>query len=271
MSARVLSALVAAGILCSTAYFGGAPGLYVICSLIAFWSLVEYSRLTFKTSNAPLHLRVDFVALAYAIYLSVVFVDEYALYVCAVSSVLFLTVTLLTAVRKDDLSRILQMMSAALVGFIYCAIFPGLVTKTATLPRGEVWLFGLLGIVFAGDTFAYFAGRAFGRRKLLEAVSPKKTLAGAAGGLLGSMVAGAVLGFAFFRDQPILLMIAAALTTGVFAQAGDLFESLLKRVAEVKDSGSIMPGHGGVLDRLDGVYFAAPVYFLMIKFMTESI
>lgn len=270
MTARVISALVAAGLLGATAMFGGVPGIYGICSLVALVCMYEYSRITFRRANAPFHLRADFVVFSCAIYFSVVFADGYALIVCALSAVLFATLTLLTVVRKEDVPRALQVIGAGFVGFLYCAVFAGYVTKTASFERGEAWIFGLLAIVFTGDTFAYFAGRAFGRRKLLEPVSPKKTLAGAAGGLVGSMLAGAVLGRFFLPELPLPMMLALALTTGTFAQAGDLFESLLKRAAEVKDSGSIMPGHGGLLDRVDGVYFAGPVYYLMAKFLTSS-
>ena len=270
MIVRVISALIAAALLIGTAIYGGANGLYAICSVVAVGCMYEYSRITFKQADAPLHLRVDFVALACAIYASVLFAENFALLACAISAVIFATVTLTTVVRKDDLARAAQIIGAGFVGFLYCAVFAGTVTKTASLPRGEAWLLGLLGIVFAGDTFAYFAGRAFGRRKLLEPVSPHKTIEGAAGGLVGSSVAGMLLARLAFPDLSAPMILAIAITTGVFAQAGDLFESLLKRVAEVKDSGSIMPGHGGFLDRVDGVYFAGPVYYLMVKFLTGS-
>jgi phosphatidate cytidylyltransferase len=133
------------------------------------------------------------------------------------------------------------------------------------IENGQIWFFGLLAMVFAGDTFAYFTGRNFGKNKLLEAVSPQKTIEGAIGGLVGSAVAGGALAYFFLPHIPIVSLMGVALVTGIFAQVGDLFESLLKRVAEVKDSGSIMPGHGGLLDRVDGVYFAAPVYFVLVQ------
>lgn len=270
MTARVISALVAAGVLAATAIFGGVQGIFAICSLVALVCMYEYSRITFRQANAPFHLRADFVFLSCAVYFSVVFADQYALIVLAISAVLFATLTLLTVVRKEDVPRALQVIGAGFVGFLYCAVLAGFVTKTATFERGEAWLLGLLAIVFAGDTFAYFAGRAFGKRKLLEPVSPKKTMEGAAGGIVGSMIAGGALGWFVFPEISFPMMLALSVTTSVFAQAGDLFESLLKRAAEVKDSGSIMPGHGGLLDRVDGVYFAGPVYYLMAKLLSAG-
>jgi phosphatidate cytidylyltransferase len=112
-----------------------------------------------------------------------------------------------------------------------------------------------------GDIFAYFSGISMGRHKLFPALSPKKTVEGAIGGLIGSMAGGLAMWFGFFQDIPVALFIFLSIVTGIFAQTGDLFESLLKRVAQVKDSGRIMPGHGGLLDRLDGVLFALPFFY----------
>ncbi|MEK7357644.1 MAG: phosphatidate cytidylyltransferase, partial [Bdellovibrionota bacterium] len=161
----------------------------------------------------------------------------------------------------------LQLQTAGLMGFFYCGIFPGLTVHVLRMENGSTWLFGLLAIVFTGDTFAYLTGRFFGKRKLLEAVSPKKTVEGCLGGLGGSAVAGLVLGLFFLHDQPLWALVLTALVTGLFAQVGDLFESLLKRIADVKDSGAIMPGHGGILDRVDGVLFAAPIYYVLARFL----
>ncbi|MBL7687488.1 MAG: phosphatidate cytidylyltransferase, partial [Bdellovibrionaceae bacterium] len=94
-----------------------------------------------------------------------------------------------------------------------------------------------------------------------------KTVEGAIGGLFGSAIAGVVIAQYLPQHTTSATMIAAAVVTGGFAQIGDLHESLLKRVADVKDSGSIMPGHGGILDRLDGVLFAAPVYYSVVSFL----
>ena len=134
--------------------------------------------------------------------------------------------------------------------------------RTLLLPRGEHWV--LLGIlaVAAGDTMAYFTGRAIGRRKLAPAVSPNKTVEGAAGGLLGSVAFAALYAHGFLPGVPAGYAAAAGGAVGIFGQAGDLFESLIKRAAGVKDSGSLLPGHGGILDRADGILGAGPVLYL---------
>jgi phosphatidate cytidylyltransferase len=121
----------------------------------------------------------------------------------------------------------------------------------------------LFVVVWASDIGAYLAGRSFGGPKLAPAVSPNKTWTGAAGGLLAAMVAGTITAIAFqpFASAPAVAAVAALL--GIAAQAGDLLESAIKRHFRVKDTSSLIPGHGGLLDRLDGVLAAAPVAALV--------
>jgi phosphatidate cytidylyltransferase len=120
-----------------------------------------------------------------------------------------------------------------------------------------------LGLAWLADTGAYFAGRFFGKRKLYEAVSPKKTVEGAIGGLLGSVVWAVVASVWFLHGVlPLIHAFPLAIAAGVLGQAGDLGESLLKRSTGVKDSGAIVPGHGGVLDRVDALIVTAALVFL---------
>ena len=133
----------------------------------------------------------------------------------------------------------------------------------ASQPNGHRWLLVALAIVWAGDTGAYFAGRAFGRHKLAPRVSPNKTVEGLLGGLACALLAAA--GFAWYagatlEQQPLVL--AVALAAFLASVVGDLFESLLKRHVGVKDSGDVLPGHGGILDRIDAVLAALPVFAL---------
>lgn len=131
------------------------------------------------------------------------------------------------------------------------------------VPRGHVWLLVALAIVWAGDTGAYFAGRAFGRHKLAPRISPNKTVEGLLGGMVCALAAAAFFGWcagAATDQQPVVL--AVALATFLASVIGDLFESLLKRHVGVKDSGDLLPGHGGILDRIDAVLAALPVFAL---------
>ena len=130
-------------------------------------------------------------------------------------------------------------------------------------PNGHRWLFVALAIVWAADSGAYFAGRHFGKRKLSPRISPNKTVEGLLGGLLcGLVVALAFAPMAGASLGQLPLVGLAALAAVVFSVVGDLFESLLKRHVGAKDSGHLIPGHGGILDRIDGVVAALPVFAL---------
>lgn len=121
-------------------------------------------------------------------------------------------------------------------------------------------------IIWVNDTFAYLVGKKIGKRKLFERVSPKKTVEGFIGGLLGAIMAGVLLSL-YFTEMSVTNMIIFAVITSVFGSLGDLIESKFKRNANVKDSGKIMPGHGGMLDRLDSVIFAVPFIVLFIQIL----
>jgi phosphatidate cytidylyltransferase len=120
----------------------------------------------------------------------------------------------------------------------------------------------LLSLVWAGDTAAYFTGRAIGTHKLYPTVSPKKTIEGAVGGLVGSGLMTWGLTAAFYPSIGTLEALLLGVVVGTAAQAGDLTESLIKRSCGVKDSGKLLPGHGGMLDRVDGVIFAFPIFYV---------
>jgi len=268
MKIRAVSAIFAIILIALTTQFFRAEGLEVFCSIVVLFAIFEYSRLTLTRLESPLHIKFTFIALCEALFLSVVWgTPAFSLGFGAIATVILIAMILMTVRTADDLKTILQIQTFAVLGLSYCGVFTGFTVRLLTLPHGEIWFFGLLVLVFSGDTFAYLAGRAFGKHKLLEPVSPKKTLEGALGGLVGSALAGLILGLLCFKEFPLGLIVLMALITGAFAQVGDLFESLLKRVADVKDSGRIMPGHGGFLDRLDGVLFAAPIYYALVSFL----
>jgi phosphatidate cytidylyltransferase len=128
-------------------------------------------------------------------------------------------------------------------------------------------LFLLMLTVIVSDTSQYYTGRLFGRRPLAPAVSPKKTVEGAVGGLVFGTALFAVVGMWWLPALPIAFRVLLGLTLVALGIAGDLFESMLKRSAGVKDSSTLIPGHGGVLDRIDALLFAAPVYYIVLKYV----
>jgi phosphatidate cytidylyltransferase len=272
MKTRIISAFIAVALVILLYFFWGARALYAVGVILSLGCVFEYARLALFPIQAPRHLIVWFMSFSVLQLLITVFAESerLAFFSFAVSGVLFLSLALLTVRRSEDLPHTLKIISSGIVGFLYCGVFPALAIKTLEFDKTGIWLFCLLAIVFAGDSCAYFAGRFFGKTKLLEVVSPQKTVEGAIGGLIGSGAVGALIG-SFWVERltgvSLLSLVLIAMASGVFAQIGDLFESLLKRIAEVKDSGSIMPGHGGVLDRLDGVLFAAPIFYVLARIL----
>jgi len=156
---------------------------------------------------------------------------------------------------SSSISEAFPKAALAMMGLIYCAFLPGFLL----LLRREMVLV-LLGILWIGDAAAYYGGRLMGRHLLAPSISPRKTVEGAFAGLIASIIAGVVMGVWIAHERTGPLM-AASIGSACAGQIGDLAESALKRSAGVKDSSSLLPGHGGLLDRLDGLLFAAPVYY----------
>ncbi len=121
--------------------------------------------------------------------------------------------------------------------------------------------------VFVSDTAQYYSGRAFGRRPLAARISPKKTIEGAVGGFLFGGIVMAIVGAWWLPTVPVGVRAALGVSVVALGIAGDLFESMLKRSAGVKDSSALIPGHGGVLDRIDALLFAAPVYYIVLQYV----
>src|SRR5687767_14854801 len=183
--------------------------------------------------------------------------------------------------RRGVGSAPLTVMSVTVCGALFTggtlayAMFLRMMEVASEAPQAQRWVgpaFVLfpLALTWISDTAAFFGGRAFGRRKLMPSVSPGKTVAGAVAGVLGTVVAGAVYAHFVFRGWLGVPVSApagalAGLIVSPVAQVGDLVESLLKREAGVKDSGGLLPGHGGVLDRFDSLFFTIPVTYWLLS------
>ena len=185
----------------------------------------------------------------------------------AVITGLFLAFALLFLFRIRDIANAARDIAYAVLAFLY---IPWLLMHLVMLHQtayGWQWLLVLMLIVMTNDSAAYYAGSAFGKHRLYPLVSPKKSIEGALGGLLGSIAGTLLAKFTFFPQLTLADALLTAVLVGILGQTGDLFESLLKRSFGVKDSGSSIPGHGGVLDRLDSIIFAAPaLYYYVIYF-----
>jgi phosphatidate cytidylyltransferase len=169
---------------------------------------------------------------------------------------------LIAALRHDNLRDVLPQVSAAFLGAIY-AFLPWRFAELLRI-KSVHWLFFAVALNWAGDSAAYYTGRAFGRPRMAPIVSPKKSWEGAAGSVLGSLVFGLVYMGYFQADVALWKIALIAVVANIAGQFGDLAESAIKRGAGVKDSGKMLPGHGGMLDRVDSTLFALPVVYALM-------
>ena len=155
-------------------------------------------------------------------------------------------------------------LSHKTTGLVYLAVPLSFLPLIPVLPHGQWWLMFLLVVVWANDTCAYFTGKYLGKHKLSPEISPKKTLEGAAGGILGGAIAAVLFGYFAMLGHEAWMIFVLSIVIGIIAMIGDLAESFYKRSAGVKDSGTIFPGHGGVLDRIDSLIFVIPLLFFYL-------
>lgn len=167
--------------------------------------------------------------------------------------------------RYGDMTKAAARTTGTITGIVYAGFLTMFLALTRREFGGDAVVLILL-VAWIGDTGAYFAGRFLGKTKLYEAVSPKKTWAGAIGGLVGSAVAVGVMKLVRMEELSWVDVIGIAIPGAILGQLGDLAESLLKRSVGVKDSGALLPGHGGMLDRIDAVLFIAPYVYAYLWF-----
>ncbi len=266
---RVFSALAVLGVVFAAYWWSERTGiLYVSLAFILFgtWEASQFFAILQKACLSPAKpeerrnwLQILFLVFAVAIILANL-LSAWPMPSLAVLP--FGLGVLLIIQRKQPAESTYNALNSLLGGWVYFAVFPSLTLSLLHSDQGFKWFVFLLAVTFSGDTFAYFGGRLFGRTKLIAAVSPNKSVEGAIIGLIASSVVGLTILQLIQPDLSIGLAWLIALTTGFLSQSGDLVVSLWKRQLQIKDSGWLMPGHGGILDRLDGVYNAAPLVYL---------
>jgi phosphatidate cytidylyltransferase len=170
---------------------------------------------------------------------------------------------------RKPLADILPGISASAGGLLMIALPFSYLARMDSRPYvGRVLVLFTLALIWAGDSLAYFTGKSIGRMKMAPALSPKKTWEGAAGNVLGSLIVG--VAFAWWQGSDVTPWLVTAALANVAGQVGDLVESAYKRGAGAKDSGALLPGHGGMLDRIDSLILAAPVVWLAAGWLVQG-
>jgi phosphatidate cytidylyltransferase len=284
---RIATAVVLIPIVMLLVLRAPVPVLAVVAAAVGLVTVQEFLKLTESYGVQPLRLPTYiFVGLFFLLLAAGAAGETPQLsalkfvlgvgFACAIAPFLFLTISM----RRPQMSGAYPAAAASAFAFVYVAVPMAMLVQLREQWAGAFWVLYLLLVVWAGDIFAYFVGRSLGRHLMAPRISPKKTWEGAAASSAASLVVGSLLfnhalwistmllraGLIQRRDGlfglekpelwPIVLLTIAL---NVAAQLGDLVESLIKRGAGAKDSGTILPGHGGMLDRIDALLFAAPV------------
>ena len=285
MLKRIATAVVLIPIVLVLILRAPVPVLAVVSCLVALLTIREFLELTQSYGAKPMPLPTYFLTALFFLALGIL-TDSPLLstgkfliilgFTAAIAPFVFLTRTM----RGEDLRSGYPAAAASVFAFTYIALPMGMLVQLRQLSEGAFYVLYLLLVVWAGDIFAYFVGKSMGRHLMASRISPKKTWEGAAASLVASVAVGWLLfhyasplssallraGLIQRRDgifgleQPAMgPIILLTVVLNIAAQLGDLVESLIKRGAGVKDSGAILPGHGGMLDRIDALLFAAPV------------
>ena len=287
MLKRIATALVLIPIVILLVLRAPVPVVAAVAGAVALVTVQEFLKLTESYDVQPLRLPTyTFIGLFFLLLaadsggetpqLSALKFVLALGFACAIAPFLFLTI----AMRRMQMKGSYPAAAASAFAFTYIALPMAMLVQLRQQWGGAFWLLYLLLVVWAGDIFAYFVGRSLGRHLMAPRISPKKTWEGAAASVAASLVVGILLFNHALQISSVLLRIGLiqrrdglfglekpeiwpivwlTIALNVAAQLGDLVESLIKRGAGVKDSGTILPGHGGMLDRIDALLFAAPV------------
>lgn len=246
----------------------GPPFVLPVMVLLAtFFGLREFYKLALPRSKEI----ERFVGIGLGLALSIIipYGDPRIVFLFLV--LLLLILSILFMGTSENLSSTISNIGITLFGIFYIGFLLTYISQIRNLPNGKRWALFLILTVWAGDISAYLSGSLLGRHKLYPKISPKKTYEGLAGGIIGSIIMASAFSFLFISDLGRGFCIFLAVGLGVLGQLGDFTESMLKRSAQVKDSGGLFPGHGGMLDRLDSFLFSAPfLHYSLLYLLKET-
>jgi phosphatidate cytidylyltransferase len=259
---RVLSGAVLLVLAIAVVWLSPAAVFFGVAELLLVLAFVEYARLA-RSSGLPVPA---IPACAAAMLTCAAFAGGLPAGLDVVLMTAFVALAALTLTAWNGGRDALGLAAASLFPSLYLGLPLGAMIAVRET-RGREALFLLMLTVVVSDTAQYYSGRAFGHRPLAPKVSPKKTIEGAVGGLVFGAVALSVAGAWWLPAVPLGLRAMLGVMIVALGIAGDLFESMLKRSAGMKDSSSLIPGHGGILDRIDALLFGAPVYYVVLKYV----
>lgn len=263
LATRFLTAFTAGPLILALMYLGPPWGFLLLVLAVTVIGSVELFGMTHPGDRAS---QVALTAMTLAVNLTF---WQFGANPKALLTLLILVpiaAMMLVLIRLGDIHTAALRVAASAFGPLYlgCGLGSIALLRRDAGADGPSFVLLCLMLAWLSDTTAYFAGRFLGKHKLYEAVSPKKTVEGAIGGLAGA-IAGALLAHYFYlRSLPLVDALSLAVVAGALGQAGDLGESLLKRSFGVKDSGGIVPGHGGILDRVDAVIVTSSLTYLYV-------
>lgn len=259
---RVITALVAVPLLLAIYFFLGHTGLVLLTIAISVASFAEFLAFT-ETSKIHLNFSL-LLAFILSVWLSLNLPGNI---ICLYLVILAFVLHGLWRVHSTKGENLLQEFLATqtrVFALVYLVVFLSFVPQIHAMPHGPSLFLFLLGVIWVGDISAYYGGKSFGKNKLSPSISPGKTLEGSLTALVFCALWG--IGLKFYALQHMSLWKAAllAVSTSVIAQSGDLVESMIKRAYQKKDSGTLIPGHGGVFDRFDSLILAAPFFYFLL-------
>jgi phosphatidate cytidylyltransferase len=262
---RIVTGFVGAAALLLLIAFGGSVGIFILATGLSLLMIDEFSRIVFSLEDQE-EKRYALLFAAWLIALGALILAHTEFELLVFSFLALFIYYLVTAQRHAEQMAVhFKELMFSIFGLLYLAALPTFLPKIHGAPNGAHWVIVFLFINWATDTGAYFAGRKYGKTPLYPLISPKKTREGGIGGLVTAWVVTLVYKLILFHGMPWGAVIIVPPLVSCVAQAGDLCESLLKRAFDRKDSGSFLPGHGGFLDRFDGVVFSLPIMYACIR------
>jgi phosphatidate cytidylyltransferase len=257
---RIITGLVALPFLVYLIIKGGVP-FFILVLLAALLALWEYLKIVSAVPLRPVVSVLSLLAMAMAVLiLWAAFEDRLDLIVLILAADLILA-GITAVVQYADDRVILDAVFKQVSGLVYVPVLLGHILLLRNGIDGMIWVFLLICLVFSNDIGAFYAGTFFGKHKLSPSVSPGKTIEGSLGGLTACFTVGIAFRLFLLPGLAWGWFLLSILCIAVAGPAGDLFESIIKRGGNIKDSGSILPGHGGLLDRIDALLFASPVAY----------